>query len=99
MKTKYLVLATMVTLGMLFGGLTKQAQAGAQLSSMQSFHGSGIVELGAWYRMCPVMPNVILNPKHSTEVTLSNGKRIMLSCGNCKDAVEKDLAKYEIYMY
>jgi hypothetical protein len=58
-----------------------------------------IVEVGAWYRTCPVMPNVILNPKTSTEVQLSNGKRIMLSCGNCKDSVEKDLAKYKVYMY
>lgn len=57
------------------------------------------VGVGAWYRTCPVMPGTILNPKHSTEVRLSNGKRIMLSCGNCKDAVEKDLAKYEVYMY
>jgi len=57
------------------------------------------VGVGAWYRTCPVMPSTILNSKHSTEVRLSNGKRIMLSCGNCKNAVEKDLAKYEIYMY
>lgn len=57
------------------------------------------VGVGAWYRTCPVMPATILNPKHSTEVRLSNGKRIMLSCGNCKAEVEKDLAKYKIYMY
>ena len=57
------------------------------------------VGVGAWYRTCPVMPGTILNPKHSVEVRLSNGKRIMLSCGNCKADVEKDLPKYEVYMY
>lgn len=58
------------------------------------------VSVGAWYRTCPVMPGMILNPKTSSvEVKLSNGKRITLSCGNCKDDVERNLEKYEAYMY
>ena len=58
-----------------------------------------VTSAGLWYSHCPVMTNVILNSKHQTEVTLSNGKRIMLSWGGLKDVVEADLQKYEAYMY
>jgi hypothetical protein len=55
--------------------------------------------LGVWYTHCPVMANVILNSKHESEVTLSNGKKIMLSSASLKDVVEANLEKYEAYMY
>ena len=59
----------------------------------------GMVVAGANYRNCPVMKNVILSPKHESEVTLSNGKRIMLCWAGLKNVVESDLKKYETYMY
>jgi hypothetical protein len=55
--------------------------------------------LGVWYTHCPVLANVILNSKHEVEVTLSNGKEIMLSSANLKDAVEANLQKYKAYMF
>jgi hypothetical protein len=55
--------------------------------------------LGVWYTHCPVMTNLILNSKHEAEVTLSNGKQIVLSSANLKDVVEANLQKYEAYMY
>jgi hypothetical protein len=61
---------------------------------------TGIVaSSGVWYSHCPVMTNVVLNSKHESEVTLSNGKRIMLSWAGLKDTVEANLSKYEPYMY
>ncbi len=62
-------------------------------------HATGIAALGAWYRTCPVLTGVVLNSKHESEVTLSNGKRIMLSYAGLKDRVEADLQQYEPYMY
>ena len=58
-----------------------------------------VVSAGVWYSHCPVKTNVILNSKHSFEVTLSNGKKIMLSSPTLKEVVEADLKKYEAYMY
>ncbi len=58
-----------------------------------------VMGTGAWYTHCPVMTNVILNSKHESEVTLSNGKRIMLSWAGLKGVVEANLSKYEPYMY
>jgi len=55
--------------------------------------------LGVWYTHCPVMANLILNSKHGVEVTLSNGKQIMLSSANLKDTVESNLQKYAAYMF
>jgi hypothetical protein len=62
-------------------------------------YASGVVGSGVWYRNCPVMTNVLLNSKHEYEVTLSNGKKIMLSSPGLKEVVEADLKKYEPYMY
>lgn len=58
-----------------------------------------VVEVGAWYRTCPGMPGMILNPKSSTEVVLSNGKKMMLACFSCKEDAEKNPAKYKMYTY
>jgi hypothetical protein len=55
--------------------------------------------LGVWYTHCPVMANLILNSKHGVEVTLSNGKQIMLSSANLKETVEANLQKYAAYMF
>ena len=62
-------------------------------------HPAGLVTAGVWYRTCPVMTGVILNSKRESEVTLSNGKRIMLSWAGLKDKVEANLQKYQPYMY
>jgi hypothetical protein len=61
-------------------------------------YASGIVTTGAWYRICPVS-HMILNSKHEAEVTLSNGKKIMLAWAGLKDTVEANLGKYAAYMY
>jgi len=58
-----------------------------------------VVQVGAWYRDCPVMPGKVLTKFGRVETTLSNGKRITLGCMDCKKEVEKDLKKYEDYMY
>lgn len=63
------------------------------------YSAAGVVTLGPQYRYCPVMTNVLLNSKHESEVTLSNGKRIMLSYAGLKETVEANLKKYEPYMY
>src|ERR1700723_2420234 len=60
---------------------------------------ASVLGTGVWYTKCPVLGNVILNSKHEAEVTLSNGKKIMLSSASLKDVVEANLRKYEAYMY
>ena len=62
-------------------------------------HLTSVCATGAWYRNCPVMTNMILSPKHEAEVTLSNGKQIMLSSASLKTVVEADLKKYAAFMY
>ena len=62
-------------------------------------HMTAVCATGAWYRNCPVMTNLILSPKHEAEVTLSNGKQIMLSSASLKSVVEADLKKYAAFMY
>jgi hypothetical protein len=62
-------------------------------------HLNWVMNTGVWYTYCPVMTNVCLNSKHETEVTLSNGKKIMLSSAGLKNVVEANLQKYEAYMY
>ena len=61
-------------------------------------YASGVVTTGAWYRTCPVS-HVLLNSKHEAEVTLSNGKKIMLASAGLKDKVEANLKAYTPYMY
>ena len=59
----------------------------------------GVTTSGAWYAKCPLMGHAINAKRPGVEVTLSNGKRMMVCCTPCKDDAEKDLAKYEIYQY
>jgi len=114
MKTKFSLVAAVLTLGAALPGWAKDLPIGPgePLSSIRMGHESGpkgakktvaipgsLVKVGVWYRNCPVMTNVILNSKHESEVILSNGKRIMLSSAGLKDVVEADLKKYESYMY
>jgi hypothetical protein len=61
-------------------------------------YASGIVTTGAWYRTCPVS-HVLLNSKHEAEVTLSNGRKIMLASAGLRDKVEANLKAYTAYMY
>jgi hypothetical protein len=114
MKTKILILITSITLGIALPGWTRQLPIGPGVAlsgvkvglgvwtkkgSANGFIENSVVEIGPWYRNCPVMPNVILNSKHESEVTLSNGKRIMLSWAGLKSVVEADLNKYAPYEY
>lgn len=86
-------------------GMLASANSSVQMDELTPWskgalhHTTGISTLGAWYRTCPVMTGVVLNSKHESEVTLSNGKRIMLSYAGLKDTVEADLQKYEPYTY
>lgn len=49
-------------------------------------------------RICPVSGLRIM-PKDGEEVVLSNGKKIVVCCLDCKPAIEKNLNKYESLMY
>jgi hypothetical protein len=87
-------------------GMLVSGSSPAQMDEATPWHkgavhysAAGVVTLGPQYRYCPVMTNVLLNSKHESEVTLSNGKRIMLSWAGLKDKVEANLQKYQPYMY
>ena len=59
----------------------------------------GVVVPGPWYSNCPVTRQVI-NSKHpGAEVALSNGKRALVCCVPCKKDIEKDLGKYQAYLF
>ena len=61
---------------------------------------TGVMSKGAWYSYCPAAgPTALLSQKTRAEVKLSNGMRIMLCCKPCKADVEKDLAKFQGFMY
>jgi hypothetical protein len=49
-------------------------------------------------KVCPVSGDKI-KPGEGVETKLSNGKKIMLCCPQCKKPVEKDLKTYESLMY
>ena len=114
MKTKTIVTAAALALGASLPGWARQVPVGpgVPIASVQVAYEVGTkgllktaaipgshVTLGAWYRYCPVLANVPLNPKHEAVVALSNGKRIVLSCATLKGAVEADLKRYEPYMF
>lgn len=87
-------------------GMLASANSPVRIDEVTPWHKGAVhytaapmVTLGPQYRYCPVMTNVLLNSKHEAEVTLSNGKRIMLSYAGLKGAVEADIKKYEPYMY
>jgi hypothetical protein len=55
---------------------------------------------GVWYNFCPAAGILHkITVKNQDEVVLSNGKRIMLCCKTCKEDVEKDLNKFEAFLY
>jgi hypothetical protein len=87
-------------------GILASSSEAAQMDEVTPWHKGALHHMaaasvgpGVWYTHCPVMTGVVLNSKHEAEVTLSNGKKIMLSCAGLKDTVEADLEKYEPYMY
>ena len=49
-------------------------------------------------KKCPVSGDAI-NAGEGKEVTLSSGKKIMLCCSGCKNAVEKAPEKYSALLY
>jgi hypothetical protein len=85
--------------GILTGGTGKMDEMTPWQKGALHHPTASTVAAGVWYTHCPVMTNVILNSKHESEVTLSNGKRIMLSWAGLKGEVEANLSKYEPYMY
>lgn len=58
----------------------------------------GIVVAKAGNNVCPVMGNSITS-KREAVVTLSNGRHMEVCCTPCKQEAEKDLAKYQAFMY
>jgi hypothetical protein len=49
-------------------------------------------------KICPVTGKTI-RPGQGVEASLSNGKKIMMCCPNCKESIEKDPKKYASLMY
>jgi ribosomal protein L24E len=49
-------------------------------------------------KFCPVTGKVI-KPGQGVEAILSNGKKIMMCCPDCKAVIEKDPGKYAALMY
>ena len=49
-------------------------------------------------RICPVS-GLRINPKDGEEVVLSNGKKIVVCCSDCKPAIEKNPRKYAVLLY
>lgn len=49
-------------------------------------------------RFCPVSGDEIM-PGQRVEAALPNGKRIVLCCLDCQEAVEKDEKKYEAFLF
>ncbi len=86
------------------GAALASANAPVQIEEVTPWHkgaikyASGIMMIGAWYQACPVS-HMILNSKHEAEVTLSNGKKIMLASAALKEEVEANLGKYAPFMY
>ncbi len=58
----------------------------------------GIVVAKTGNGICPVM-NHRITSKHHAMIVLSNGKGMEVCCPSCKQDVEKDLSKYETYMF
>ena len=61
-------------------------------------HQGGIVVAKAGNGVCPVMNHKITS-KHNAMIALSNGKQMEVCCPSCKQHVEKDLAKYQAFMF
>jgi hypothetical protein len=114
MKTKTFILTAVLTLGAALPGWTKSVPIGPGVSvasakvglgvwtkrgPVNGFTAGSLVEVGPSYRNCPVMESAVLNSKHESEVTLSNGKRIMLFSAGLKGVVEANLGKYQSYLY
>ncbi len=59
---------------------------------------SGIVVASAGNDICPVMKHRITS-KHNATIALSNGKYMSVCCSPCKNNVEKDLGKFQTFMY
>jgi hypothetical protein len=55
--------------------------------------------IGKDAKLCPVTDEKIGGHGKPAELTLSNGKKIMVCCASCKKPIEKDLAKYASLMY
>lgn len=59
---------------------------------------SAIFGKGSNVKICPVSGREI-KPGQGVETILSNGKRIMMCCPDCKKTIEADLNKYASFMY
>ncbi len=58
----------------------------------------GVVVVNPGNGICPVMNNPIKS-KHNLEIALSNGKHMTVCCVPCKGTIEKDLRKFQAFMY
>ncbi|HJT24179.1 MAG TPA: hypothetical protein VJ873_06355 [bacterium] len=59
----------------------------------------GVVTPGAWYAACPVLGQTLNGKRPGVEVTLSNGKKMTVCCVPCKADAEKNLTKFQPFMY
>jgi hypothetical protein len=55
--------------------------------------------VGKAAKICPVSEEKMGGHGKPAELTLSNGKKIMVCCAMCEKPIEKDLKKYEALMY
>jgi|GEM_PF-1970999 len=80
-------------------GNNAQMRSGMDMSG-NKFRSFDAVKFGVGKnaKICPVSGDKI-KPGEGVEATLSNGKKIMMCCPNCKRPIEKDLKKYEDLMY
>jgi len=73
-------------------GCGSKEQAGAVLDAAK-------YGIGKAAKICPVSEEKIGEHGQPAELTLSNGKKIMVCCAQCEKPIEKDLKKYEALMY
>ncbi len=60
---------------------------------------AGIVMARGLNSSCPVLGRALDAKRPGTTVTLSNGKKALVCCAPCKEEMERDLGKYETFMY
>lgn len=100
--------ALLVSVGLLLSGCPQQ-KAPATLKdaspAMMDMSGEKVKEItigefgkGKDAKKCPVSGDEI-KAGEGKEITLSNGKKIMVCCAGCRNAIEKQPGKYAALMY
>jgi hypothetical protein len=95
---KFLLILTLI---LLFGEmLDDDKNCGSMNMSGGKSPGIDVMQYGKGFnaKVCPITGKTI-KPGQGVEAILSNGKKIMMCCPDCKGIIEKDLKKYEVLMY